>query len=392
MKLTNAKIKLLTIGKKHADGAGLYLLLNKRHQGKWSYRFKLHNKSHEMGLGQFPLVTLIKARQLRDQYRLLKDQGQNPLFDKRKREEEQRREQGVYFFNMVDQFIKYRKPQWTCPKNEKDWRSSLEKYAYPILNKKPLSMITHKDIEKVLDPIWDKKKDLPKKLQERLNLIMGFAKQRGLYHKPNPAAWNDNLKFVYGGMPHPSEIKHHRSLHYTKLPLFFEKLEKYDVMSSLALQFLILTVAKTKEVLLCSREEISLERRQWKIPAKRMKARKEHIVPLSDQSLSLIEKLYAMHNYRYLFAGLKPNQPLCDVAMLSMVKKRFKTFDTTVHGFRSTFRDWAAETGDYDYHMVEFALAHRLDSRTEGAYFRSDLREKRKSMMQDWADYTSGLK
>lgn len=392
MKLTNAKIKTLSIGKKHADGAGLYLLLSKRQQGKWSYRFMLHNKSHEMGLGQFPLVTLIKARQLRDQYRLLKDQGQNPLFDKRKREEEKRREQGVYFFNMVDQFIKYRKPQWTCPKNEKDWRSSLEKYAYPILNKKPLSMITHKDIEKVLDPIWDKKKDLPKKLQERLNLIMGFAKQRGLYHKPNPAAWNDNLKFVYGGMPHPSEIKHHRSLHYTKLPLFFEKLEKYDVMSSLALQFLILTVARTKEVLLCSREEISLERRQWKIPAKRMKARKEHIVPLSDQSLSLIEKLYAMHNYRYLFAGLKPNQPLCDVAMLSMVKKRFKTFDTTVHGFRSTFRDWAAETGDYDYHMVEFALAHRLDSRTEGAYFRSDLREKRKSMMQDWADYTSGLK
>ena len=387
MKLTNAKIKTLSIGKKHADGAGLYLLLNKRQQGKWSYRFMLHNKSHEMGLGQFPLVTLIKARQLRDQYRLLKDQGQNPLFDKRMREEEQRREQSVYFSDVVDQFIKYRKQQWTCPKNEKDWRSSLEKYAYPVLNKKPLSLINHKDILKIFDPIWDKKKDLPKKLQERLNLIIGFAKQRGLYQKPNPAAWEDNLKFVYGGMPHPSEINHHRALSYTKLPLFFEKLENYDVMSSLALQFLILTVARTKEVLLCTREEISLERRQWKIPAKRMKARKKHIIPLSNQAISLIEKLYAMHNYRYLFAGLKPNQPLCNVAMLSMVKKRFKSFDTTVHGFRSTFRDWAAETGDYQYHMVEFALAHRLDSRTEGAYFRSDLRDKRQSMMQDWADY-----
>ena len=99
-----------------------------------------------------------------------------------------------------------------------------------------------------------------------------------------------------------------------------------------------------------------------------------------------------MHNYNYLFPGIKSNQPLSNMAMLSMVKKKFKEFDTTVHGFRSTFRDWAAETGDYDYHMVEFALAHRLDSRTEGAYFRSDLREKRKSMMQDWADYTSGLK
>ena len=126
MKLTNAKIKTLSIGKKHADGAGLYLLLNKRLQGKRSYRFMLHNKSHEMGLGQYPLVTLIKARQLRDQYRMLKDQGQNPLFEKRKREEEQRREQGVYFSDVVDQFIKYRQTLWTCPKNEKDWRSWLD--------------------------------------------------------------------------------------------------------------------------------------------------------------------------------------------------------------------------------------------------------------------------
>ena len=123
-----------------------------------------------------------------------------------------------------------------------------------------------------------------------------------------------------------------------------------------------------------------------------MKARKEHIIPLSDQAISIIERVYKMHNYNYLFSGIKPNQPLSNMAMLSMVKKRFKSFDTTVHGFRSTFRDWAAETGDYDYHMVEFALAHRLDSRTEGAYFRSDLRDKRQSMMQDWADYTSGLK
>ena len=250
-----------------------------------------------------------------------------------------------------------------------------------------MSLINHKDILKIFDPIWHKKKDLPKKLQERLNLIMGFAKQRGLYQKPNPAAWENNLKFVYGGMPHPSEIKHHRALNYTKLPLFFEKLENYDVMSSLALQYLILTVARTKEVLFCTREEISFERRQWKIPAKRMKARKEHIIPLSDQAISIIERVYKMHNYNYLFPGIKPNQPLSNMAMLSMVKRRFKSFDTTVHGFRSTFRDWAAETGDYDSHMVEFALAHRLDSRTEGAYFRSDLRDKRKSMMQDWADY-----
>ena len=392
MKLTNAKIKKLPLGKKYSDGGGLYLFLKKNYQGNWSYRFMLHNRSHEIGLGQYPFTSLLRARQLRDQYRLLKDQGQNPLYEKRKREKEKKREQSIYFSDVVDQFIKYRTPQWTCPKNEKDWRSSLENYAYPILNKKPLSMITDKDIQKILDPIWHRKKDLPKKLQERLNLIMGFAIQRGLYKKSNPAAWENNLKFVYGGMPHPSEINHHRSLHYTKLPSFFEKLENYDVMSSLALQFLILTVARTKEVLFCTREEISFERRQWKIPAKRMKARKEHIIPLSDQAISIIERVYKMHNYNYLFPGIKPNQPLSNMAMLSMVKKKFKSFDTTVHGFRSTFRDWAAETGDYDYHMVEFALAHRLDSRTEGAYFRSDLRDKRQSMMQDWADYTSGLK
>ena len=141
MKLTNAKIKTLPLGKKYSDGGGLYLFLKKNYQGNWSYRFMLHNKSHEMGLGQYPLVSLTKARQLRDQYRLLKDQGQNPLFEKREREEEQRREQSVYFSDVVEQFIKYKKPQWTCPKNEKDWRSSLQKYAYPVLDKKPLSLI-----------------------------------------------------------------------------------------------------------------------------------------------------------------------------------------------------------------------------------------------------------
>ena len=129
MKLTNTKIKTLSIGKKHSDGAGLYLILKTRFQGKWSYRFMLHGQSHEMGLGRYPNISLLRARQQHDQYRMLIDQGQNPLFEKRKREEEQRREQSVYFSDVVDQFIKYRKQTWTCPKNEKDWRSSLEKYA-----------------------------------------------------------------------------------------------------------------------------------------------------------------------------------------------------------------------------------------------------------------------
>ena len=170
MKLTNAKIKTLSIGKKHADGAGLYLLLSKRQQGKWSYRFMLHNKSHEMGLGQYPLISLTKARQLRDKYRLLKGQGQNPLFEKREREEEKRREQGIYFSDVVDQFIKYRKQQWTCPKNEKDWRSSLQKYVYPVLNKKPLSLINHKDILKTLTLSGIRKRIYPKSFKNALIL------------------------------------------------------------------------------------------------------------------------------------------------------------------------------------------------------------------------------
>ena len=387
MKLTNASIKLLSLNKKHSDGRGLYLILTSRHHGHWSYRFMLKGKSHEMGLGSYPSVSLLAARQMRDQFWALKSQGENPLFEKRKHEQEKQKNQNIYFRDVVEKFIHFKKPQWTCPKSERDWRTSLKRYAYPVLNKKPFSMINQKDIQDVLDPIWNTKKELPKKLQGRLNLIMGFAIQRGLYKKLNPATWKGNLQFAYFMTRHPSSIVHYRSLHYSKLPSLFKSLQEHDFISSLALQFLILTVARTKEVRLCTLEEIDLNMCLWKIPAVRMKARREHIVPLSKEAITLIKRLSSMHNYRYLFFGRKPNHPLSDMAMLTMVKRKFPNFDTTVHGLRSTFRDWAAEKTNYDHHIVEFALSHKLDSRTQGAYFRSDLRDKRKVLMQDWADY-----
>jgi integrase len=219
---------------------------------------------------------------------------------------------------------------------------------------------------------------------------MGYGISRGYYVGSNIADWKTNIKFL---LKKPfREPKHHPSLHYSKLPDFYAQLCEIDTTATRALRFAILTVARTSEVTLMSYGEVDLDKKIWTIPGERMKAHKEHRVPLSEEALIVLDILSSKHNYFHIFQGHKPDTPLSNNAMGKFVRDNYRHMKFTVHGSRSTFRDWAAETGNYDQNMVEFALAHQLPTRSQAAYFRSDLFDKRKILMDDWAEFVTSKK
>ena len=242
-----------------------------------------------------------------------------------------------------------------------------------LLDKKPFAQLGTSDVLKVLKPIWHTKHETARKVQNRIKLIFGYAKAEGLYEKDNPAIWQDHLCNFFPILKGVHQVKHHRALDYKYAPSFFAELMAIETMTSKALQFTTLTAARTNETLGATAQEFDLTKRVWRVPAERMKARKTHDVPLSDQACCLLDGLFRSHNVHYIFHGRNPGKPLSNMAMLTLIKKRLHTYDTTVHGLRSTFRTWAGEATNYNPGIIEFALAHRLDEKTEGAYFRSEL-------------------
>jgi integrase len=385
MKLTSLKLKSLPIGKSVCDGAGLYIRLTTKKSGNWSFKYMRGHKSREMGLGPYPEVTLQEARIKRDKLKIELAAGKDPLETKRSKAKEYAKREKMRFSLVAELVIHNKRIKWTCPKQEMIWRNTLERYAFPLLDQKPIADLTRQDVINVLNPIWNEKHDTARKLLGRIARVFGHAKARGWYRDENPALWKHNLDEVFSIK---AAVKHHEALDYRLIPDFYLKLHNIDTISSLALRYTILTAARTGEVRFTNREELDLDKALWSLSPNRMKARKKHNVPLSSQAVSLIKQL-STHNMPYIFPGLNPEKPMSNGAMHQLIRKRFKTETFTVHGFRSSFRDWAGENGDYAHNVIEFSLAHQLDGKTEGAYLRSELLEKRRILMQDWADFVT---
>ena len=386
MKLTTNRIAKLPLFKSVCDGRGLYLRLSSPGSGSWTFKYMKDGTKHELGLGSYPLVSLSMARQKRD---VLKGQlalGEDP-FTLRKQTAEKRRIEDKYRFSLVaERVIQSKRNEWTCPKQEKLWRNSLQTYVYPVLDKKPLAAITRDDIIQILEPIWDNKTETAKKIMGRIGKIFGYAIVQGWYKGDNPAVWLNNLEMVF--RPNHT-IKHHPSLDYALLPDFYRKLLLINTLSSLALQFTILTVARTKETLLATRSEYDSSKQVWRIPANRMKARKAHKVPLSQQAIKILEVILRTHNKEIIFLGRYNQRAMSLDTMRLLIRRNFPELQATVHGFRSSFRNWAEENTNYSTNVIEFCLAHQLNSRVEGAYLRSELFERRRELMQKWADYVT---
>jgi len=340
-----------------------------------------------MGLGSYPDVSLSEARQLSFNNKQLLSKKIDPI-DEKNRVEVLRQQQNKKFSDIANLYIETKKkPEWTNPKSEQQWRNTLNTYVYPILNSKPLNDINRNDIISVLHPIWRDKTETARRIQQRLFLIFAFAKIREWYTHDNPASWKEHLYHI---LPNPfkiNKVKHHAFLRHEEVNRFYNELFEIDLFSVYALRLLILTITRTSEVIKSKFEQFDLDKGIWTLPYYNMKARKEHKVPLSNEAISIIKLMRKKHNHEYVFHNPATGKHISNGAMLVFIKKRFPHFKITVHGFRTTFRTWAEEQGKYQHYAIKFSQSHQLPDKVEKAYMRTDLMPERKIIMNDWEKY-----
>ena len=371
------------------DGQGLYFVSRPPSGASWMFRFSQHGKNRWMGLGQYPTVTLADARTRADDARRLLINDVDPIEHRRHRRAQSKLEitKRVTFDECAGQYIASHQSGWRNPKHREQWGSTLKTYAYPILGGLPVAAIDAGLVLKVLQPIWTAKPETASRLRGRIESILDWATVRGFRQGDNPARWRGHLEKL---LPHHSKVRrvvHHAALSYVELPNFLTRLRARDGTAARALEFMILTAARTGEVIGARWSEINLVHQLWTIPAHRMKAGKGHRVPLSPRACEILEAFKPdKTDDAFVFTGSKPQKPLSNMAFL-MLLRRMEGSDLTVHGFRSTFRDWCAERTSFPNEVCEMALAHTVGSKVEAAYRRSDLFDKRRRLMSAWSDY-----
>jgi len=368
----------------YSAGRGLYLKVSGKAKGSWFYRFMLDGKRRRMGLGSFETTTLAQAGALRDDAAKLVSEGIDPL-ERRKASKQENTAAAVTFDSVAADYIAAHRPGWKNAKHAQQWENTLKTYASPVIGKLAPGDVTTAHVLEVLKPIWTEKTETASRVRNRIELVLDAAKARGLREGENPARWRGHLDKLLPRREKVQAVKHHTALPYPQLPAFMALLTGDD-MTTKAMQMTILTACRTSEVLGATWDEIDLQARIWTIPANRMKARKEHRVPLADAVLALLDSLPRIEGNPYLFPGMKAGRPLSNMAML-MGLRRMGRDDLTMHGFRSTFRDWAGECTPHPRDVCEQALAHSLGNDVEAAYRRGDLLEKRRALMNDWAAY-----
>lgn len=406
-KLNNALSSLAVKNAKtgrHADGGGLQLLVKPSGARSWVFRYTVNGKSRDMGLGPAAgtdALSLADARDLAAAFRLKLKYGIDPLEEARQLEIDAQAVQNarVTFKQVAEAHIGTNEHSWKNTKHRQQWRNTLATYAYPAIGDLPVSEVRTQHVYSILAPIWESKPETAKRLRGRIEAILASAKVQGLRQGENPATWRNHLALI---LPKRSKLskKQQPSLFYVDLPRFIKELRTREATSALALEFSILTAARTSEALQAKWEEIDVGNGIWIIPANRMKAGREHRVPLSRRALDILHILRP-HSGEYIFPSPRGGH-LSNMAMAMELRRIHKRevqsggqgfFDpkqkrpAVVHGFRATFRDWSDEQTDYPHEMKEMALAHTIANKSEAAYRRGDLFEKRRKMMDDWADY-----
>jgi integrase len=374
-----------------ADGGGLNLLVKDSGARSWVYRFMLNGKSRDIGLGPaagLDAISLAKARDLAAALRLQVKSGVDPLAQRQREAAEAlaaiQAEQiaGISFRNVAEAYIAANEGSWRNDKHRQQWHNTLASYVYPVLGNLPVADIATGHVLQILEPIWQGKPETASRVRGRIEIILDAAKARGYREGENPARWRGHIAQILPARPKLSR-GHHKAMAYAELPEFTRQLRAREAMAALALEFVILTATRTSEVLGATWGEVDLAKAIWTIPATRMKAGKEHRVPLPVRAIEILE-VTKLHGKDWLFPAERGHK-LSDMAM-SMLLRRMK-LDCTVHGFRSTFRDWSAESTGYAHEVCEMALAHTIGNKSEAAYRRGDLFDKRRRLMSDWATY-----
>lgn len=354
--------------------------------GGWILRLKVGKRRRDFGLGGFPSVELEQARERAREARDMVRQGADPAEQRQAARDALLAAEGkrLTFQQAAAKFIERKRPEFRNDKHAKQWASTLEAYAYPVIGALPVDQIELAHIKKILDPIWTTKTETAKRLRGRVESVLAYATASGFRAGDNPARWKGNLDAVMAKPGKLARVTHHRALPVDAMPEFMAALRKQEGMGARGLEFAILTAARSGEVRGATWAEIDLEAKTWTIPASRMKAEKEHRVPLSPAAVALLKALPRMHGCEFVFPSTR-GRMLSDMT-LSAVTRRMEV-DAVPHGFRSTFRDWCAERTNYPREVAEQALAHTISNAVEAAYRRTDLFDKRRRLMQEWAKF-----
>lgn len=389
-KLTALKIARELPKGMHADGAGLYLHVSASGTKSWIYRYSIRGKAREMGLGSLTALGLADARIKAGECRALRQGGIDPI-EERKIEWAQAALDAakvITFKEAAEQYITAHRLGWKNAKHASQWSNTLAAYAYPTLGQLSVQAVDTALVCKVLEPIWATKTETANRVRGRIERILDWAKSRELRQGENPARWRGHLEFQLAKRAKVQAVKHHAALPYAELPEFMVQLGAQGGFAARALEFGILTAARTGETIGATRNEANAADQVWTVPADRMKAGREHRVPLSVRALAILRAATATRadDDTLIFPGRKQSKPLSSAAMAAVLR-RMGRGDITVHGFRSSFRDWAAECTNYPNEVIEMALAHAVGNKVEAAYRRGDLFEKRRRLMADWATY-----
>lgn len=379
-KLSAMAINNLTVRGRHGDGGGLWLNVTSSGSKSWVFRWTKNKYVREMGLGSYPEINLAAARKKAFEYRQLVASGVDPKTERDK-------DDNKSFGDVADEYIESMQSRWTNSKTKWQWENSLVK-ACSTIRKRPIASIETQDILSILKPIWQKTPETASRVRMRVESVIDFASAKGIRSGDNPARWKGHLENILPRRD-KSDKKHHSAMSYNDLPKFYKKLSNAEALAARALELLILTACRSGEVLKAEWTEVNFDDALWIIPKERMKAKRDHRIPLSEKAVSILKPLYATRTSNLIFQGQKAGKPLSSHSMI-MLMRRLKSDQFTVHGFRSTFRDWCGDKTTFPREIAEAALAHQVGSEVEQAYRRSDALEKRRQLMQAWSDYCIG--
>ncbi|MFN2329631.1 MAG: tyrosine-type recombinase/integrase, partial [Chromatocurvus sp.] len=376
MALTPREVEAATHRGLYGDGDGLYLSIAKGGSKSWIYRYQMDGRRRYLGLGGYPAISLAQARIRRDEARkLVRLQGIDPLEARHQQKatavaelqaSAEREQRAANTFKVVaENYIEQQASGWSNRKHAQQWRNTLSQHAYPHIGDRPVHKVTTEDVLSVLSPIWTEKTETAKRVQGRIERILDYAITTKLRDDANPARWRGHLDVI---LPKPGKVRrveHQRALPYAQAPALAAELQKLDTPAGRALILTLLCATRTSESLEARWSEIDLERAEWRIPASRMKAGKEHRIPLPEAATAILRAQEAIRRDDWVFAGQKRGHSLSNMAMTNVLKRIGWLDHTTVHGLRSTFRDWAGEKTRYPERMAEVALAHQLTDKVQ---------------------------
>lgn len=391
--LSPLEVKRLKDAGRHAVGgvSGLYLYLNGGNGSSWVLRVTAAGKREVMGLGPYPEVGVGEARDRARAAKALFEQGINPKIQRQEQESalQAKRASLKTFKEAALAYVAAHADGWKNPKHRAQWQSTLEAYVFPVIGGLLVQDVTQDGVMAVLEPIWKTKNETASRVRGRMESVLDWCKVRGYRSGDNPAAWKGHLDQLLPAPGKIAKVRHHRALEYAKLPEFMVRLRKQPGISARALEFAILCAARSGEVRGATWSEVNLDTAVWTVPAERMKAGKEHRVPLSRAALALLKAQPRIQGVEHIFPG-RVGKALSDMSLSKVM--RDMEVDAVPHGFRSTFRDWVGEETRHPSEIAEQALAHVLKNKVEAAYRRGDALDKRRVMMEDWCKFCDGPK